>query len=326
MTSLPASVPALLLTGLVLAGCSTGDFRDRSEDYHRAEAADYPLPEDYDQQDALPVPEAEGRASGQEAVPRPQPLAVSDAQEEVVTLRTDSDSAWLLVQEAPASVWPTLQQLLEDLDLSVVSSDPRSGEIIWSEGQNLPPQELALRQGIRRGSSEIRVRSLDDGEKLAFSEYDRTRLLTLKNELEVRLGQSGQGVSQQAQALQGDEAVRLVDRDARKVLVLRLDYDRAWSELSYLLEKEFDEDVRKLKDLNRDEGRFYIRFVPREEREQGFFASLFGAGPGPEEHHYQLYLEEYASELDLVLQTEPGQAAPAAVEEEVLRWIEQQLR
>jgi len=110
------------------------------------------------------------------------------------------------------------------------------------------------------------------------------------------------------------------------VLVFRLEFDRAWSELTRLLEDEFDEEVQQLKDLNRSEGRIYLRYVPQDERSQGFFARLFGRGPSEDAHHYQLHLVEYNNELDLLLETKPGKAAPEEVERELLSWLERQLR
>ena len=319
-------LPALLLA----SGCSSSEYRDRSTDFAEAQAVEHALPDEIRARDAMPIPQ--GERSPQARLgdpPRPNPLRVREAGAPVVDLRTDEEAAWLLVERSPAEVWPGLQRFAEQQDLPVIESNPRSGHITLDADRvsNLAPQRISLRQGVRRGTSEVRLRSVaEDGELLGFSDYDLTRLSRLKNELIASLQDSDQQVSRQAQSLHSREQVRLVDRDERLVLVFRLEYDRVWSELTRLLEQEFDERHQQLEDLDRSEGRFYLRYVPRDERRTGFFARLFRRGPSADAHHYQLYLAEYNQELDLILEVEPGQAAPVAVEEELLRWLERQLR
>lgn len=318
-----------LLSALILSGCSSSEYRDRADDYRKAEKAEHELPEGFRHRDAMPIPETERPAQARSSsVPRPEPMRIAGAETPLVEQRTDDEAAWLLVQRSPSEVWPALQTFTEELDLAVTSSNPRQGEILLDADQasDLAAQRIQLRQGVRRGTSEVRLRSIEQERTLAFSDYDRTRLMSLENYLQASFQEEGQRVSQQAQALHSSRNLRLVDRDDRQVLVFRLEYDRVWSELTRLLEDEFDSDAQRLDDFNRNEGRFYLRYVPQDERRRGFFARLFRRGPSADAHHYQLYLAEYNNELDLILETEPGEAAPRAVEEELLRWLERQLR
>ncbi|SFC39874.1 NlpB/DapX lipoprotein [Marinospirillum celere] len=318
-----------LLSALVVSGCSSSEYRDRADDYRDAEKAEHALPDDIRHRDAMPIPQAERSAQARSGdVPRPESMRITGSDTPIVDQRTDEDAAWLLVQRSPAEVWPALQAYSDELDVAVTGSNPGRGEILLEADQasDLAAQRIELRQGVRRGTSEVRLRSVEDNRTLAFSEYDRTRLMGLENYLQASLQEGDQRVSQQAQTLHSTRNVRLVDRDGRQVLVFRLEYDRVWSELVRLLEDEFDEDIQRLDDFNRSEGRFYLRYVPQDERRRGFFARLFRRGPGADEHHYQLYLAEYNNELDLLVEVEPGEAAPVAVEEELLRWLERQLR
>ncbi|MDR9467027.1 outer membrane protein assembly factor BamC [Marinospirillum sp.] len=319
-----------LLTVLVISGCSNSAYRDRSDDYPKAREVEHELPDDYRHRDAMPIPETQRTGQARDGeVPRPEPLRVAASDTPLVEQRTDEEAAWLLVQRSPAEVWPALQAFAEQQDMPVTGSYPRRGEITWQEdaASGLAAQKITLRQGVRRGTAEVRLRSFEENtERLAFSDYDRTRLMALKQFLLATLEEGDQRVSQQAQSLHSREQVRLVDRDDRQVLVFRLEFERAWSELTRLLEDEFDEKVQELKDVDRSEGRIYLRYVPQDERRQGFFARLFGRGPSEDAHHYQLHLVEYNNELDLTLQSEPGEPAPEEIERELLSWLERQLR
>ncbi|SFX30743.1 outer membrane protein assembly factor BamC [Marinospirillum alkaliphilum] len=319
----------LVLVLVLLAGCSRSEYRDRRSDYHQAQSAEHTLPEAFAQGDAMPIPVSERRGSGQpEQAPRPEPMRVLDERDGLVQQRVDEQGAWLLVMRSPGEVWTSLQAFADSQDVAVISASPRRGEITLADDQSsgLAAQRMTLRQGVRRGTSEVRLRSVSDQQQLPFSEYDRGRLMSLEAFLAASLAEEGSRVSLQAQSLHASQLVRLVDRDDRKVLVMQLDYDRAWAELVHLLEDEFTDEWQKVSDLNRSEGRIYVRYVPQQERPGGFWSRLFRRGPPASAHHYQLHLAEYNQELDLVLEVTPDVPAPLAVEQELLGWLERQLR
>ncbi len=322
------SLPLLLAVGLI-AGCSSSEYRDRNTDYHDAKAASNDLPASYPEQDAMPFAKA-NRSIGQtsDEVPRPEPLRVMDEGESLVIERADDEGAWLLVMRSPSEVWTSLRAFAESRDLPLVAASPRRGELTLAEDpeSRLPAQRINLRQGVRRGTSEIRLHSYQAGQNLPWNDYDRSRLKSMAEFLTASLSESSTSVSLQAQSLQDNQLVRLTDRDERQVLVLQLEYERAWSELVNLLDDKFTDDWQKLEDLNRSEGRLYVRYVPKAKRPTGFFARLFSQGPKSDEHYYQLFLSEYHQELDLILESAPGQAAPKEVELELLTWLERQLR
>lgn len=322
------SLYLLLLTSLMV-GCSSSEYRDRNTDYHVAREAENDLPDSYPNQDAMPIAKANRSVTdAKHKAPRPEPLRVIDPADGLVTERVDEQGAWLLVMRSPSEVWTSLRAFAESRDIALVAASPRRGELSLAADaeSKLPAQRINLRQGVRRGTSEIRLHSYEAGQNLPWSDYDRSRVKSLAEYLTVSLSESSHSVSLQAQSLQDNQLVRLTDRDERQVLVLQLEYERAWAELVNLLEDKFTDDWQKLEDLNRSEGRLFVRYVPKDLRPSGFFSRIFKRGPKPEEHHYQLHLTEYHQELDLVLESSPGQAAPEDVELELLLWLERQLR
>lgn len=320
--------PLLLLVGLT-AGCSSSEYRDRNTGYHQANQVKNDLPANYPDQDVMPITEASRRFNEpQLKAPRPESLRVMNETEGLVTERVDEQGTWLLIMRSPSEVWTSLRAFAESRDVAMVSASPRRGELTLAADSKsqLPAQRMDLRQGVRRGTSEIRLNSYEAGRNLPWSDYDRSRLKSLAEFLIASLSEGSHSVSLQAQSLQDNQLVRLTDRDDRQILVMQLEYERAWAELVNLLDDKFTDDWQMLEDINRSEGRLYIRYVPQDLRPSGFFARLFSRGPKPEEHHYQLYLTEYSQELDLVLDISPNQAAPSAVESELLTWLERQLR
>jgi len=321
-------LPLLLMVGLI-TGCSSSEYRDRNTDYHKAKAVNNDLPASYPDQDVMPFAKA-NRSLGQarDTVPRPEPLRVMDEGKDLVVERTDDEGAWLLVMRSPSEVWTSLRAFGESRDLPLLTASPRRGELTLAAdiASGLPAQRISLRQGVRRGTSEIRLHSYEAEQSLPWNDYDRSRLKSMAEFLTSSLSESSTSVSLQAQSLQDSQLVRLIDRDDRQVLVLQLKYERAWAELVNLLDDKFTDDWQKLEDLNRSEGRLYVRYVPESKRPTGFFARLFSPGPKADEHHYQLLLSEHHQELDLILESAPGQAAPEEVELELLTWLERQLR
>lgn len=312
------SVTRLGLVGclfLGLAACSSSPFRDRNSDYYLAQAAHNPLPPEYQQQDVMPLQPAGQLTKAQKKLPRPEAQLSYTEPEQLVQLReeTPASNNWLLVNRSPAEVWPALREYAEQNNLEIVKSQPSQGQLTLLASNN-QPLEVSLRQGVRQASSEVRLNNTE-------------HLAGLQGFLQQQLLDNSSGISMQAQNLQTETQVYLQDRDTRQVLVLELDFARAWAELTYLLEEEAKaRDWLALVDLNRSEGRLYVQYIPKDKRPGGFFSRLFKPKPRLRNYNYQLLLTNYSNELDLVVELEPGIAAPTEVEQEVLAWLEHQLR
>lgn len=306
----------LALAGCLLlnAACSSSSYRDRNSDYHLAEAQANQLPKEYQQQDVMPLEATHPLNKPQKNLPRPEAQLSHTEPEQLVQLRqSNQGSDWLLANRSPAEVWPALRAYAEASNLDIATAKPSQGELtlINSDGQEL---SINLRQGVRQASSEIRLSEVG-------------RLQGLQSFLQQQLVENTAGVSMQAQNLQTQRKVFLQDRDTRQVLVLQLDFARAWAELGFLLEEEAKaQDWLAVTDLNRSEGRFYIQYIPKEKRTGGFFARLFKPKPKLKNYNYQLVLTSYVNELDLIVEIEPEVAAPPEIEQEILAWLEHQLR
>lgn len=299
---------------ILLAACSSSKYRDRNSDYYLAEAKNNPLPPEFQQLDAMPLEPTQPLNKAQKRIPRPEAQLSYTEPEQLVQLREDAQGkSWLLANRSPAEVWPALRVFAATNELATLASRPTQGQLILQ----LPATqqlEIHLRQGVRQASSEIRLNNPD-------------YLEPIQSFLQQQLLSNNAGVSMQAQSLQTQHQVYLQDRDERQVLVLELGYARAWSELTYLLEEEAkSRSWLALTDYNRDAGRVYLQYIPKEKRLGGFFSRLFKPSPKLKNYNYQLVLNSYAQELDLVVETTAGVAAPAEIEQEILAWLEHQLR
>lgn len=327
--------PSYLVAGLAcaslvfsLSACSKSNFLDRTADYHTAEKVSNRLPASYAEADLMPLTEPASRPQKSlKDAPRPESLRVA-SEEELVTERVDAQGTWLLIMRSPSEVWTSLRDFVENQDLPLETANPKQGELVLAAdaASRLPAQHFQLRQGVRRGSAEIHLNSYADGQRLAWSTYDSNRLQALAQHLKISLLEDDLSVSLQAQSLQDQRLVRLVDRDERQVLELSITYERAWAEILNLLEDEFNDDWQKLEDVNRTAGLIYVRYVPVVERPKGFWARLFAKKPKEGVHLYQLALVDYHPNIDVTLETTAGQPAPESVERELLAWLERQLR
>lgn len=345
---------------ILLAACSSSKYRDRNSDYYLAEAKINPLPPEFQQLDAMPLEPTQPLNKAQKRIPRPEAQLSYTEPEQLVQLREDAQGeSWLLANRSPAEVWPALRVFAATNELATLASRPTQGQLILQlptqqpeasqlgsllayrqayqqqdeqqesqQAQDLTDEkiqpvkpaverkqlEIHLRQGVRQASSEIRLNNPD-------------YLEPIQSFLQQQLLSNNAGVSMQAQSLQTQHQVYLQDRDERQVLVLELGYARAWSELTYLLEEEAkSRSWLALTDYNRDAGRVYLQYIPKEKRLGGFFSRLFKPSPKLKNYNYQLVLNSYAQELDLVVETAAGVAAPAEIEQEILAWLEHQLR
>lgn len=246
---------------LVTSGCGrSGYYYDRNDEYQQAEMSEpLRLPETRElirYQDAMPVPQASNDFMADEdfEAPRPQPLT-NGAQGErpFVELREAGNERWLLVDSAPASVWPRLQAFVQQQGLDVRGLDANSGRIETRQG------EITVRQGLRTNTSEVRCQSTGGQCLTALSRY-----------LEAS-GEQQQSVSLAAQNLSRDDRVRLENNQGEWQLLLAIGFDRAWSELHYQLENSFDRQGRKLVDRNRSAGEFLVDYTPQGSDDGGFF-------------------------------------------------------
>ena len=177
---------------------------------------------------------------------------------------------WLYVESLPSSVWPILNQYIENEDnLTVRISDPDEG-IIETDIFNRKNREVKYRfkveHGIRQASTELffseLVREDDnwailDNDNSGADEFLR-KLLDYFSSATV-----SQGTSLVALNLnQGRKSEVINTNDGKSFIKLSIGFARTWAALNRALK----EAAIKVKDLNREEGYVLINYgLPGEE-------------------------------------------------------------
>lgn len=284
MTPVLKLIPLTVAIALLASGCGRdGYYYDRNEEYRAAEMTEpLRLPETRQAshyQDAMPVPQANSDflTEGEFDAPRPQPLAGSrQGEQRFVEEREAGADRWLLVNAAPASVWPRLQAFVEQRGLTVTGLDASRGYIETEQAV------LSVRQGLRGNTSEVRCENA--GVSGAYAQC-----LSALNGYLAASGEQDQSVSLAAQNLSRNDRVRLENSAGEWQLLLAVGAERAWSELLYQLENDFGGDGRGLVDQNRSRGEFLIEYTPRNAEEGGFLGFF---GDEEQARRYRLLVDE----------------------------------
>ena len=206
---------------------------------------------------------------------------------------------WLYVESLPSSVWPILNQYIEnEKDLSVRIADPDEG-VIETEIFNRKDKEVKYRfkveHGIRQASTELffteLVRQDDDWSILDNdnSEADEflRKLLDYFSSATV-----SQGTSLVALNLnQGRKSEVINTNDGKSYIKLSIGFARTWAALNRAL-KEASINV---KDLNRKEGYVLINYgLPEEE---GILARLRKSEP----KEYKIIVRSSSEDLTQIM-------------------------
>lgn len=255
-------MPLIIGATLIVSGCSrSGFYYDRNAEYADAEMVEpVSLPDSRDSsryQNAMPVPDAESDFVATDEdfdVPRPRPLASSqEAEAAFVESREAGAERWLVVNAAPGGVWPMLQGFASTQGANVENADVDAGRLETGLGT------LSVRQGLRDGSSEVRCEGSNEVRCLD----------ALQRYLNANVGDQ-EGVSLAAQPLASNERVHLSNHDGEWQLELALNLERAWPELRYQLENNFEDQRGALVDQNRSAGQFVIDYTARDD-DSGWF-------------------------------------------------------
>jgi outer membrane protein assembly factor BamC len=333
---------ALPLLMLFTAGCGwfsddKGLFVDRTEDYLKAsENQPLAIPQGLDTarvQDPFPVPEITPRLRPEyypKRPPRPDTIYANDNRDEVRIQRL-GDRRWLVVPEAPTTVWPKVKQFLAENGVALEWEAPGQGRLdtLWLDVLDEPYRDV-IRQVIRDGKREadlaggrdrlrlrvepgLRERSTEVHlryENSEFSTPSEPRINDLEpvashspaveqealNELGAYIAArvAEQTVSMVAQKIgAGVKSFLDIDADGDPILQLRLDRDRAWATLGQSLSRA-SIDVTE----SDEQTGVYRILVPEdldvEADEKGFLRRMFSFG-GEDLLDLQLKLEPSSS-------------------------------
>ena len=303
-------VLAILTVSLMvtwLSGCGwlpeQNYIRDRSDDYRKAKVEPKikvpPHLEDDGLGDLYVIPATTERLmpTGSFEVPRPAPLVASET-EELVRIQRLGDEEWVLASVAPGQLWPQVRSFLGNSGVQVARVDARAGliESGWFQAEGATMNEryqFRIEQGVQRNTSELHVLQMyQAGDISRWPEVssDKQRgsdMLVLVAQYIANSAETAPVSMMAEQAISAGGRVNLLEgEDGVPFIRLDLPYYRAWAST----ERALRESSFRISDLDRSQGDFYVRFVPPEDDDSGWFDWLFG---GDEEVSEEISDQDY---------------------------------
>ena len=206
---------------------------------------------------------------------------------------------WLYVESLPSSVWPILNQYIEnENDLSIRISDPDEG-IIETEIFNRKDKEVKYRfkveHGIRQASTELFFTELvKQDNDWAILDNDNSEADDFLRKLLDYFSSAtvSQGTSLVALNLnQGRKSEVINTDDGKSYIKLSIGFARTWAALNRALK----EAAINVKDLNREEGYVLINYgLPEEE---GILARLRKSEP----KEYKIIVRSSSEDLTQIM-------------------------
>ena len=206
---------------------------------------------------------------------------------------------WLYVESLPSSVWPILNQYIEnENDLSIGISDPDEG-VIETEIFNRKDKEVKYRfkveHGIRQASTELFFTELVKQENdWAILDNDNSEADDFLRKLLDYFSSAtvSQGTSLVALNLnQGRKSEVINTDDGKSYIKLSIGFARTWAALNRALK----EAAINVKDLNREEGYVLINYgLPEEE---GILARLRKSEP----KEYKIIVRSSSEDLTQIM-------------------------
>ena len=206
---------------------------------------------------------------------------------------------WLYVESLPSSVWPMLNQYIENKnDLSIRISDPDEG-VIETEIFNRKDKEVKYRfkveHGIRQASTELFFTELVKQENdWAILDNDNSEADEFLRELLDYFSSAtvSQGTSLVDLNLnQGRKSEVINTDDGKSYIKLSIGFARTWAALNRALK----EAAINVKDLNREEGYVLINYgLPEEE---GILARLRKSEP----KEYKIIVRSTSEDLTQIM-------------------------
>ena len=206
---------------------------------------------------------------------------------------------WLYVESLPSSVWPILNQYIEnENDLSIRISDPDVG-VIETEIFNRKDKEVKYRfkveHGIRQASTELFFTELVKQENdWAILDNDNSEADEFLRKLLDYFSSAtvSQGTSLVALNLnQGRKSEVINTNDGKSYIKLSIGFARTWAALNRALK----EAAINVKDLNREEGYVLINYgLPKEE---GILARLRKSEP----KEYKIIVRSSSEDLTQIM-------------------------
>jgi len=283
----------------VLAGCSylTGDdgaFRDRQGDYLASPVIPpMSIPDTLDSftLDALYVVPEEVPADKPFFIAAPAPRAMDTNVREGVVVQRFGDRRWIVIGAEPGQVWPRLRDYWSTNQTPLSFEDPVTAvmETAWlGEAGSRNKYQVRIEPGLHAGNSEIYVVQVGEAfvadssapvvwpERSADLEVETRMLDDISLYLADRTDlYRASSVSLLAGSIEAESKAGIIRTAAGDTLQLRIDFGRAWSQVSQALGNA---DI-EITTNERAAALFTVNYAPVAEEDQpGFFGRLFGGG------------------------------------------------
>jgi uncharacterized lipoprotein len=283
---------------VLLSSC--GLIQDRSSEYTKASSSpEITIPDglsDINIQSQYPIPLISNKrplAIDYELPKPPNATAVLD--EAPYIIDEVNNQLWLRLYLAPGKVWPLLDAFWQEYQIDAISENIASGFVVTDlvgdssklQGALLEKTnetyylnnnyfQASLSQGIRRNTSEIKIRVLDGAAGVIEKNWQK-RSVSLQTERAV-LSLIGDFITSDAQknrysmlanSIGGESRIQLLqNEDGQNFLLMSLSFQRAWNELSKALGSA------KVIVSDKDIGAksYYISYLNESEISQWYFS------------------------------------------------------
>ncbi len=299
---------------LMVSGC--GVVRDRSGDYTKAESGSGIVVPPWYRQDVInesyPIPDITNNQvlSQDFKVPAP-PDAVLRILKEQFSVEVNEDQVWLLVNEPPSRVWPSIERFLSSQGVSFSNSNPQLGlaqaslpsnsalirtftNSIGLDESKSHVLQILVSQGLKRNTAEVQMRLLEDDGANDFKAWqgESSGLNVEKAVLEktkdyMIANKDDKSFSLLASDIGGPSKVALVaDGDLDSYLKLDLDYDRSWS----VVLRAIRDAKLPVADIDRSEGVVYLDVEDNDDK-CGFFSWFCSSEKSAPEYDFKVNLK-----------------------------------
>jgi outer membrane protein assembly factor BamC len=306
----------------VMPGCSwltddEGIFRDRQGDYLVAPVIEpIRIPPELDSYtlDALYVVPAEVPVDRAYFLQTPPPRPLDSNVREGVVVQSFGDRRWIVIGAEPSQVWPRMRDYWSTAQIRLGFEDPVRAlmETDWlGEPGARNKYQVRIEPGLHPGNSEVYVLQVSESYVEDVSAPINWPTVSASLELEHRLLDDislyladrtdlyrASSVSLLAGSIVAESKASIVPSASGDTLQLRIDFDRAWSQVTQALNNADIDTVSS----DRSAAVFTVLYNGSNEGEDrpGFFARLFGRGDSmPTGQEFMIRLHEQESHISV---------------------------
>lgn len=229
--------------------------------------------------DYYPVPdEIEGIQASQYEVPLPRQVFSSGTTNQI-RLHKLGELRWIYIESLPSSVWPVMKDFMTLSEQGLSFHDPNTGimesnSFVSSTGVN-SKLVLKVEHGIRQSSSEVFLSHLtqnSQGDWQRANVENNIEAEVLRKALDyLSSAPNTGGTSLIALNLNLGQKAVLKNENGIDFIEMNLNFSRAWA----AVDRALGESLIEVRDLNRDQGLFFVNFGVNEEI--GFVRGLFSS-------------------------------------------------